>query len=59
MAMTLAALSAVLNVFAHPNTGSCVRIPLDIWMSAYVYSVFMMHYVGSGLQRDDPLSKDS
>jgi hypothetical protein len=40
--------------------GSCVRIPLEAWMSVFLYSVFVLScWQVAALRRADPPSKES
>jgi hypothetical protein len=48
------------TVFARPNTGSWIRVPLEAWMFVYVYSVFVLSCVQvAALRRADPRYKES
>jgi hypothetical protein len=57
--ITVAARSKAVIVFPRSNTGSCVRISLEAWMSLCVYSAFVLSCVQIvALQRADPLCKE-
>jgi hypothetical protein len=47
--ITVATRSKAWTVFARSTLGSWIRIPLKAWMFVYVYSVFVLSCVGSGL----------
>jgi hypothetical protein len=49
MTITVAERYKTRNFFTFPNTGIVGSIPFEVWISVYVYSVFVLSRVCSGL----------